>query len=730
MVKTKDGIGNQFYIKNSFSSNWRAAEESELQSLLQKNNVPINTGMKLQLPLFGYERTAGSNSNQQLYPTQSVVLEIDAPAEIKDRIKEKDPIAFDEFSKRIEELFAKWRDDSSVHYHIMYVTPSQCGIRFILKTDTAVENEAEYKKVVRQFLEGLRADGVDEKFYDERVNQAWFLPIYEDYFHIKGAIFPCGEIKSPAPAVPTVAPFLSPLSVAPAELDRPEDILKIEAIIAEGKSITFDYDHWYKTAFGLANTFSYEKGKELFLDLCRLDGAKHSETESIAKWDQCYASKKTNGIGIGTVIKFAQEEKFRSYLTATAETKVTPGLLSPENEMTVISLKTALERVRSFPETPRVWRGIVKPSVNFAFGMAKSYKSIFSECLALSIASGRKEFLGDKINIDNPTALIINLEEYFVNRTLRNDKQFQEFSEEEKRLAEERYFVVDERSPSYLVDERGWNSLSNLFEKHRPGFVVIDSLSHINLGAIEKSSVAQEVVAKLRDLAQRFDVAMLVVHHSVKMDNRSLRMSDMSGSRILGQDADGIIGLNRTQNRTTYTCDIVYRYAPASETCKILELTPTLWLKAVGEATEDELFSEGFTDGRKDDRNGELILAYLKKNGECSKDDLNKVFVGTHVMTNPTLHSWLNTYLESGIIARPRKARYTFIGAGKAHSVIAGNVQPEITTGDANPTHAADDLSSVAEFGIEGTTQNIPEVPASVAVKRKSRLEELKEEEA
>lgn len=45
-------------------------------------------------------------------------------------------------------------------------------------------------------------------------------------------------------------------------------------------SITDTWENWVKVAFAIASSVHPEKGRELFLDFCRLDGSKHDEAKS------------------------------------------------------------------------------------------------------------------------------------------------------------------------------------------------------------------------------------------------------------------------------------------------------------------------------------------------------------------------------------------------------------------------------------------------------------------
>jgi hypothetical protein len=75
-------------------------------------------------------------------------------------------------------------------------------------------------------------------------------------------------------------------------------------------SITSSWSEWFKVGMGIANTFSYSIGEEYYLKLCRLDGERHSESQSKAKLAECYALSEANEenqetVGMGSIIWMA-----------------------------------------------------------------------------------------------------------------------------------------------------------------------------------------------------------------------------------------------------------------------------------------------------------------------------------------------------------------------------------------------------------------------------------------
>ena len=74
-----------------------------------------------------------------------------------------------------------------------------------------------------------------------------------------------------------------------------------------GLSITDSWENWVKVAFSIASTIHPEKGRELFLNFCRLDGVKHDEGKSEHLiWD-AYC-KNQGKCSISTIIYLAKQK--------------------------------------------------------------------------------------------------------------------------------------------------------------------------------------------------------------------------------------------------------------------------------------------------------------------------------------------------------------------------------------------------------------------------------------
>jgi len=85
------------------------------------------------------------------------------------------------------------------------------------------------------------------------------------------------------------------------EQSKRTDIQKIiKYLRKKGCSITSTYDDWYKVAYAISSTFTYDLGEKYYLQLCRLDGNRHREDESKAMLQYCYTNSKKI-ISFGTI---------------------------------------------------------------------------------------------------------------------------------------------------------------------------------------------------------------------------------------------------------------------------------------------------------------------------------------------------------------------------------------------------------------------------------------------
>ena len=324
-----------------------------------------------------------------------------------------------------------------------------------------------------------------------------------------------------------------------------------------------------------------------------------------------------------------------------------------------------IDRISSLPEPQYIYRGIVYPSLGVVFGPAKSGKTIFTENLLLSLAAGTESFLGDKIYSPTKRVLIVSLEEFYRNRTARNKKQIESFTERfqlDPSWSEE-VFIVDDSFPRYIHSDKDWILLEREIQRIMPSVVVIDSLTRLTTDSIEDSVVASRIMKKLRELTHKFGITVIVIHHSQKLENKPITIASVAGSRVVGQELDFMIGVNRTINNIRYIKDVAYRYA-SDDSDQVLKfrINDAQIIESTGFCTEAELFTN--SNGGQMNNSDVLVLQYLmeKTGGDESvivhTGELYQYFIESQTLTKPTLHAALNRLATTGAIEKVSKGEY------------------------------------------------------------------------
>jgi hypothetical protein len=100
----------------------------------------------------------------------------------------------------------------------------------------------------------------------------------------------------------------------PAGKNKPSDRQTISSIIRflskRNLSITNDYESWFRVAFAISNTFTHDIGESYFLKLCRLDGNKHDEQQSINMLQYCYLNSRGD-ITLSTIIYYSKLKGYK-----------------------------------------------------------------------------------------------------------------------------------------------------------------------------------------------------------------------------------------------------------------------------------------------------------------------------------------------------------------------------------------------------------------------------------
>ena len=327
-----------------------------------------------------------------------------------------------------------------------------------------------------------------------------------------------------------------------------------------------------------------------------------------------------------------------------------------------------IDSVKTLPKENFFYEGIKENSLNLLISQAKLGKTTWVENLAMSIGAGHNKYLDKEVWFgDNRKVMIISLEEFYRGRTERNSQQLKYLDAIVGNGDWHQNVLV---SPvdglRYIETKKDWDWIKDEIKEKKPAFTVIDSLSRMHGSeAIEDSSTCIKLMKKLKNIIDKTGTTLLIIHHTSKIGNEPLSLSNMAGSRILAQEADSIIALNKTPSGKRYIKALAYRYADdSSETVQLFRRNNNYqWLESGGYVKEYKILKE--FDNRVDNTNSEAVMDYVLDHTagdnsiliETSK--LMETFVDTRIMTKPTLYKSIAKLVEDGSMIKQQKGMYS-----------------------------------------------------------------------
>lgn len=317
-----------------------------------------------------------------------------------------------------------------------------------------------------------------------------------------------------------------------------------------------------------------------------------------------------------------------------------------------------INQYKKLPEPKLLWNGIIEGAFGLITGVGKTGKTTFAENLAMSLAVGKNEFYGYELDANPRKVLFINLEEKLWRIGRRNSTQIESLNEKEKALFSSNYFVAPEEFPEYLMNDSDWENLEEYIKKINPDVLFIDSLTHMCMGEIEKSSVAQEFTRKLKKYIAYLNITTFIIHHNTKGNDKPMTQDSIAGSRIITQEFDFALGLGNvpTAKGGTYSC-ILYNKDSGKENNKAITYSfdENYNVLRLGESNVYDLYAETKTDGRKNDKNKNIVVDYiLGKHSQGSQsitsNELKSEFVENNTFSKQTLYSVIKCLKEDGSI--------------------------------------------------------------------------------
>lgn len=336
-------------------------------------------------------------------------------------------------------------------------------------------------------------------------------------------------------------------------------------------------------------------------------------------------------------------------------------------------------KVKKEPKPKMIWDGIKEGSVGLISGVAKTGKTTFAENLAFSLAIGRQKFFNGKMDGIPRKVLFINLEEGYKIRAWRNSRQIEMFSHKELKLFQQNYYVTPEDFPEFLNEEKDWELIRDYIDAVDPDVIFMDSLSHMCIGEIEKSYVAQQFVQTFRKYIVSTGKTIVVIHHNVKGNDKPMDMHSIAGSRFISQTFQYAYGFGNIPRGGNYMTPLNNKQFKVDTNKAVLyQISDYNWLEPIGEKDKFSLYEKTEkVDYRFDSTNSELVYNYIvkateekSKSSQGSQDsivittnELMKKFVqnSTNGFSKQTLYDGLHKLIESDKIKKEGKGVYKIL---------------------------------------------------------------------
>jgi RecA-family ATPase len=338
----------------------------------------------------------------------------------------------------------------------------------------------------------------------------------------------------------------------------------------------------------------------------------------------------------------------------------------------ILSFSGLLSQTSKLPKKETIWAGIKEGSFGIVYGPSKSGKTTFCENLALSLVVGKENFWGRKLYDGKPhKILFIGLEENCQPRADRGEKQISLFSEDERNLVGENYLQPGCNFKENIHGDSEWKLLRAAIEESEAKIVFIDSMTRLYTGSIEESNTAMGVSLRLRMLSRDLGITLIVIHHTTKNQGKAMTQDSIAGSRVIAQEADFAIGINKTFIGKRYFKEVFYRYEKHSdEDVQTFTIDENQWLVPREVVKEYKLFKTN--DGRRDNNSFNQFKGKIDEvsdeKGFVLTKSLQEKFVDTKIISKPTLHSYLKKMCDEGDLKKMANGVYQQSNFGEEES--------------------------------------------------------------
>ncbi|MDR3711310.1 MAG: hypothetical protein P4L51_00720 [Puia sp.] len=194
----------------------------------------------------------------------------------------------------------------------------------------------------------------------------------------------------------------------------------------------------------------------------------------------------------------------------------------------------------------------------------------------------------------------------------------------------------------------------------------MDSLSRLTMDSNSDEEIAKEIAKRLRELADKYSSTLFVINHIMKGSNeRSYGINSMRGSTIFAQEADFIIGINKTIENTRYIKLVASRHDRDDyDQVETFEINDNLCIEITGKEYEAKILAT--YDRRHDSKNTEAVYVEIQKviegsgNNDFQTQQIKHLYEGKQ-MSKQTFHDALKDLCDLEKIKWLSKGKYQYV---------------------------------------------------------------------
>jgi archaellum biogenesis ATPase FlaH len=324
------------------------------------------------------------------------------------------------------------------------------------------------------------------------------------------------------------------------------------------------------------------------------------------------------------------------------------GNISP-----IRSSRQRMADARNQPQIDQMLGAIwMKNELHFLFADTGLGKSILAVTIADSLSKGNNLLFLDN---DCPALTVLYYDFELSDRQFR--KRYTDDNSNEYEFRDN--FLIDnidfaelmKAAPGLSFDEVLFTKIKHDIRTINPHVIIVDNLTFLSTQTTQKTEIALETMRLLTDLKKQFDLSILVLAHTPKIDLAApLSINSMAGSKQLVNFADSVSAIGRSkqgkniryikQIKPSRSSEVMYDIENVI-TCEIVKDGNFLTFEHVGFDNEHNHLKQHDSEERKTDRKELIERAKAMKAEGKTLAEIAFELLGNEKLKG-TIYKWVN----------------------------------------------------------------------------------------